>query len=104
SPPACSEKLAAIILAPLRASPADELFSEVVGMVVASGRGDGWVGGGGWRSRCVIRFGLGAEAGDGLPVVLAWLIREPLRQRHEEEAAESFGVGLVESAHLAESL
>ena len=49
-------------------------------------------------------FGLGAETGDGLPVVFARLIGEPLRERHKEETAERFGVALIESAHLAKTL
>ena len=47
---------------------------------------------------------MGAESGDGLPVVFARLGVEPLRKRHEEKAAERFGVALVERAHLAETV
>ena len=47
---------------------------------------------------------MSAEAGDGLPVVFARLIGEPLRKRHEKETAESFGVAFVERAHLAETV
>ena len=79
-------------------------------MVDEGGGGESWIGGriGIGREWCgavgASGFGLGAEAGDGLPVVLARLKGEPLRQRHEEEAAEGLGVRLVECAHLAEAL
>ena len=81
--------------------------SEVVGVVDNGGgesRGAGGriSGGTNWCEAdriwvgCAGGFGLGAEAGDGLPVVFARLIVEPLGERHEEEAAESFGVAFVE--------
>jgi hypothetical protein len=84
----------------------DGRVSEILRMVEEGGRGGGWIGGGRRRDGAVGvgSFGLGAEAGDGLPVVLARLKGEPLRQGHDEEAAEGLGVRLVESAHLAEAL
>ena len=81
-------------------------LSKVMGMVVGGGSGDDRIGGGrrrGWIGR-IGGFGLGAEAGDGLPVVFARLKGEPLWQRHKEKTAESFGVRLVERAHLAKAL
>jgi hypothetical protein len=80
--------------------------SEIVGAIDEGGGAERGVGRGrSWDGIVGVgSFSLGAEAGDGLPVVLARLKGEPLRQGHDEESAESLGVRLVESAHLAETL
>lgn len=48
-------------------------------------------------------FGLGAEAGDVLPVVLAGAICDEGRQDHAEVIGERVRVALVERAHFAEA-
>src|SRR5271156_4179933 len=62
------------------------------------GQGAFKIGGGAWALR------LRPQLGDRLPVVLMRTLRQPRRHRHAEIPAHGFGVALVKSPHLAETL